>query len=54
MNMELKDSKKAYKAPVTRLVEMKSQCVLCQSNHELTNTQKFGMSGTSYDDNDWE
>ena len=52
-NMEISNSTKAYKAPQVKVSEMKVQSMLCQSQLGQ-NTEKFGMSGNSYDDDDWE
>ena len=47
--MEIKD----YKAPQAKVIEVNVQGVLCGS--ELgENTEKFGMSGYSYSDDDFE
>ena len=48
--MEVLDSKKAYKAPQAKMVEANVQGMLCQS----TGTEKFSMSGNSYDEDSWE
>lgn len=48
--MEIKDPKTAYKAPQAKVLEVNVQGVLCQSG----GTEKFGMSGYSYDDADWD
>lgn len=48
--MEILDSKKAYEAPRAKVLEVNVQGVLCQSG----GTEKFGMSGYSYDDADWD
>ena len=48
--MEILGSKKTYKAPLAKVVEVNVQGVLCQS----TGTEKFSMSGNSYDDDDFE
>lgn len=44
------DSKMAYKAPQAKMIEANVQGLLCQS----TETEKFSMSGNSYDEDDWE
>ncbi len=48
--MEVRNTKTAYKAPQAKVFEVNAQGVLCGS----TGTEKFGMSGNNYDDNDWE
>lgn len=48
--MEIIDSKKAYKAPQAKTIEVNVQGMLCQS----TGTEKFSMSGNSYGEDDWE
>ena len=48
--MEIKD----YKAPQAKVIEVKVQGMLCQSGQEFSNTEKFGMSGSSYDEDAWE
>lgn len=53
MNMGIIDSKTTYKAPQTKVIEVKVQGVLCGSPYG-ENTEKFGMSGHSYDEDDWE
>lgn len=45
---------KAYKAPQAKVVEVNVHGVLCQSDPEFSNTEKFGMSGSSYDEDAWE
>lgn len=39
MKKEILDTKKAYKAPKAKVVEMKSQGMLCQSTFTLTDNQ---------------
>ena len=39
-----------YVSPKVKTVEIKTQAIICQS----PGTEKFGMSGNSYDDDDWE
>ena len=51
--MGIIDSKTTYKAPQAKVIEVKVQSVLCQSQLG-ENTEKFGMSGKSYDEDDWE
>ena len=51
--MGIKASKTAYRAPLAKVVFVKAQGVLCQSQLG-ENTEKFGMSGSSYSDDDWE
>ena len=53
MNMGIIDSKTTYKAPQSKVIEVKVQGVLCGSPYG-ENTEKFGMSGHSYDEDDWE
>lgn len=48
--MEEKDLLTAYKAPRAKVIELNVQGVLCQSG----GTEKFGMGGYSYDDDDWD
>ena len=44
---------KTYKAPQAKVVEVNVQGLLCQSQLG-ENTEKFGMSGNSYDEDAWE
>lgn len=44
------DSMKRYRSPQAKVVEMNLQGILCQSSL----TEGFGMSGNSYDEDDWE
>ena len=44
--MEIKD----YKTPQAKVIEVNVQGVLCQSG----GTEKFGMSGNSYNEDDWD
>ena len=44
---------KRYKSPKTQVLFVKSHGVLCGSPYG-ENTEKFGMSGNSYDEGDWE
>ena len=50
--MEISNSTKTYKAPQAEAVELKVQHVLCGSLYG-ENTEMFGMSGNSYDEDDW-
>ena len=49
--MEILDSKKTYKAPKAKVVEVNVQGMLCQSNG---NTENFTLGSNSYNEDDWE
>ena len=52
MNMEIKDSKKAYYAPRAKVIEVKVQNLLCGSP-DGGNNEKFTLGGNQYNENDW-
>ena len=45
-----KEQQTIYVSPKVKTVEIKAQAIICQS----TDTEKFGMSGHSYNEYDWE
>ena len=45
----VKEQKDLYVSPEVTTLEIKIQAIICQSG----DTEKFGMSGNSYDDEDW-
>ena len=51
--MEIIDSKMAYKAPQTKVVEIKVQNMLCQSQLG-ENTESFTLGSYSYDESNWD
>ena len=52
--MKIIDSKKTYKTPLAKILELKARKVLCQSVPEGRNTEKVTLGGYSYDDDDFE
>ena len=51
--MEIIDLKKAYKAPQAKVIEIKVQSMLCQSQLG-ENTESFTLGSYSYDESSWE
>lgn len=45
----VKEQKDHYVSPEVTTLEIKIQAIICQSG----DTEKFGMSGNSYDDEAW-
>lgn len=52
--MKIIDLKKAYKAPLAKVITVKSQGMLCLSNPEAKNTEQFTLSSHQYGDDDFE
>lgn len=52
--MKIIDTKKAYNAPLAKVITVKSQGMLCQSGPEGRNTETFMLGSHSYGDDDFE
>lgn len=48
--MKMKKEKNDYSSPQAKVIMVNAQGILCNSNQ----TEKFGMSSNTYNEDDWE